>query len=169
MHNRSFELGSGPRASALYAYSSSEESLSLPFIVQTGPPDDEEDTVETLVEPAATSTCAPSIVNNNNNTARRSSVYQQTTTTTDSTSADDPPDLAGQCQLLLGQTAAAKGALASLEAEFNASRRDLGWLQENVTSVRNAAGGVSEKVAKMQGQVAAMERQISGAVKVLDR
>ena len=59
-----------------------------------------------------------------------------------------------------------KTTLSGLEAEFGASRRDLGWLQENLTSVRTATGSVSDKVAKMQSQVATMERQIASAVKV---
>ena len=170
-HNRSFDFTQlrAPRASTLYAYSSSEESLSLPFVIQN--PDEE--TVETLCETHhATST--PSLAetrqrlksawgNNNNNNNTRRSTYQPIS---DSTSADDPPDLPQQCQLLLQQTAAMKTTLSGLEAEFGASRRDLGWLQENLTSVRTATGSVSDKVAKMQSQVATMERQIASAVKV---
>ena len=59
-----------------------------------------------------------------------------------------------------------KTTLSGLEADFGASRRDMGWLQENLTTVQSAAGSVSDKVVKMQSQVASMERQINGAVKV---
>lgn len=167
-HNRSFDFSQqrAPRASTLYAYSSSEESLSLPFA-----PNLDEETVETLCE-IHHSTSTPSLVDrqwtkaaskSDNSNGKRRSTYLPSS---DSTSADDPPDLPQQCQLLLHQTAAMKTTLAGLEAEFGASRRDLGWLQENLTSVRTAAGTVSEKVAKMQSQVATMERQIAGAVKV---
>lgn len=82
------------------------------------------------------------------------------------TSTDDPPGLPHQYQLLLQQTAAIKTTLSGLEADFGASRRDMGWLQENLTTVQSATGSVSDKVVKMQSQVANMERQINGAVKV---
>lgn len=69
-------------------------------------------------------------------------------------------------EMLLQQTAAIKSTLSGLEADFGASRRDMGWLQENLTTVQTAAGAVSDKVVKLQSQVANMERQIGGAVKV---
>ena len=56
--------------------------------------------------------------------------------------------------------------LAGLEADLSASKRDVGWLQENLTTVQNATGLVEDKVAKMQSAVANMERQIGGVVKV---
>lgn len=170
-----------PRASTLYAYSSSEESVSLPFIVadaSDGRGDDDE-TVETLCEPAIHhSTSTPSLVHladaqrrqwlgvGSSRSTPRSSARRRPDAHADSTSADDPPELGQQCQLLLQQTAAMKTTLCGLEAEFGASRRDLGWLQENLTSVRGATGSVAEKLAKMQSQVAAMERQIAATVKV---
>ena len=54
-----------------------------------------------------------------------------------------------------------------LEADFGASRRDVGWLQENLSTVQSCAANVSDKVVKMQSQVTSMERQISATVKVL--
>ena len=83
-----------------------------------------------------------------------------------STDLDDPTNLSHQFQLLLQQTATMRTTLSSLEANVGASRRDMGWLQENLTTVQNATGSVSDKVVKMQSQVVNMERQINATVKV---
>lgn len=80
-----------------------------------------------------------------------------------SSSTDDPPGL----YHLLQQTANLRSTLSVLEADFGASRRDVGWLQENLSTVQSCAANVSDKVVKMQSQVTSMERQISATVKVL--
>lgn len=90
-----------------------------------------------------------------------------------SSSTDDDPPMQqaiwrqDQQLQLMKEAATVRAALAGLEADLGASRRDVGWLQENLSTVQNAAGQVADKVAKMQSTVANMERQISGAVKVL--
>ena len=170
-HNRSFDQQK--RTTTVYAYSSSDESLlDMSYVAQQ-----DEEEVETLCEPAplihhATSTPAlagvhPSFWLGSRSTPRpASSNRRRSANTGNSTSADDPPGLQHQFRLLLQQTAAMKTTLSGLEADFGASRRDMGWLQENLTTVQSAAGSVSDKVVKMQSQVASMERQINGAVKV---
>uniref|UniRef100_A0A0P5P3A1 Uncharacterized protein n=1 Tax=Daphnia magna TaxID=35525 RepID=A0A0P5P3A1_9CRUS len=185
-HNRSFDTGQQNKRAAAYAYSSSDDSLNMSFAQPTGQQEDDE-TVETLCEiPAihhSTSTpsliCHPSFgqlaahnhwmsIGSSSSTPRpvtsgkRRSVQPYSC---GSTSTDDPPDLPQQYQLLLQQTAAIRTTLSGLEADFGASRRDMGWLQENLTTVQSATGSVSDKVVKMQSQVANMERQINGAVK----
>ncbi|XP_046439129.1 uncharacterized protein LOC124190492 isoform X4 [Daphnia pulex] len=188
-HNRSFDTGQHHqnKRAAAYAYSSSEESLNLSFAQQ--PPDQQqqqdEETVETLCEIPLIhhSTSTPSLVAhpsfgqmvaNNHwlNIGSSSSTPRPVTSGKrrsvqpySCTSTDDPPGLPHQYQLLLQQTAAIKTTLSGLEADFGASRRDMGWLQENLTTVQSATGSVSDKVVKMQSQVANMERQINGAVK----
>ncbi|KAI9556751.1 hypothetical protein GHT06_016542 [Daphnia sinensis] len=185
-HNRSFDTGQQNKRAAAYAYSSSDDSLNMSFAQPTADQHEDDETVETLCEiPAihhSSSTpslvCHPSFgqlaahnhwmsVGSSSSTPRpvasgkrRSQPYS-----CGSTSADDPPDLPQQYQLLLQQTAAIRTTLSGLEADFGASRRDMGWLQENLTTVQSATGSVSDKVVKMQSQVANMERQINGAVK----
>jgi len=79
-----------------------------------------------------------------------------------SSSTDDPPGL----YHLMQQTSAMRATLSSLEADFVSSRRDVGWLQENLSTVQSSAASVSDKVVKMQSQVTGMERQINATVKV---
>lgn len=188
-HNRSFDIGHHqlqPKRTTVYAYSSSDESLNLSFAHPQQQPQDDE-TVETLCELPLIhhSTSTPSLAvvhpsfggggNHWLNVGSSSSTPRPVTAkrraaqqpySCGSTSADDPPGLQHQYQLLLQQTAAIKTTLSGLEADFGASRRDMGWLQENLTTVQSAAGSVSDKVIKMQSQVVNMERQINGAVKV---
>lgn len=180
-HNRSFDAGQPSKRTTVYAYSSSDESLNLSFAAQPTSQQDDE-TVETLCElPLSNaihhSTSTPSLavgshwltVGSSSSTPRPLSGKGrsgQPYSVVGSTSTDDPPGLQHQYQLLLQETAAIKTTLSGLEADFGASRRDMGWLQENLTTVQSAASGVSDKVIKMQSQVANMERQICGAVKV---
>ena len=84
-------------------------------------------------------------------------------------STDDADPLVDNLTSLAAQTGAFKSTLTQLEADLSASRRDMGWLQENLATVQNAAAGVSDKVVKMQSQVINMERQITNAVKVMHR
>ncbi|XP_057373697.1 uncharacterized protein LOC130694636 [Daphnia carinata] len=185
-HNRSFDTGQQNKRAAAYAYSSSDDSLNMSFAQPTDQHEDDE-TVETLCEiPAihhSSSTpslaCHPSFgqlaahnhwmsIGSSSSTPRPVSSGKRRSVqpySCGSTSADDPPGLQHQYQLLLQQTAAIKTTLCGLEADFGASRRDMGWLQENLTTVQSAAGSVSDKVIKMQSQVVNMERQINGAVK----
>jgi hypothetical protein len=186
-HNRSFDTGQQNKRAAAYAYSSSEESLNLSFAQPPEQQQQDEETVETLCEIPLIhhSTSTPSLVAhpsfgqmvaNNHwlNIGSSSSTPRPVTSGKrrsvqpySCTSTDDPPGLSHQYQLLLQQTAAIKTTLSGLESDFGASRRDMGWLQENLTTVQSATGSVSDKVVKMQSQVANMERQINGAVKVI--
>lgn len=53
-----------------------------------------------------------------------------------------------------------------LDTDMIILRKDVGCVQENITTVRGSLDNTREKVAKIQNQVGDMEWQINSALKV---
>ena len=195
-HNRSFDLLAGDQEGhatsaskslrTVYAYSSSDDSLDASFSASEAPflksfkDETDTETCETLCETTAVKlhSSTPSISANpfdwgtpkngrRSNKSRASSIVW---TPDVSFYSDNVAPLDGSAPRALhslhNQTLQLKSTLAQLETDSSASRRDMGSLQENLTTVQNAAASVADKVVKMQLTVINMERQIMHAVKV---